>query len=273
MKSSILYNRVCVFCALSLTLLFCVVGPTSSDGSSSLLLQGIESLDQAYDDWDEKKFEESLTKFEMAAQTGQKDGLAEYWAGTAYFFLSLHHLFSIEKAQDKVRGTKNAKKGIDVLTLSIERNPDFSESYALRGVLRGILIKMKPFSVFSQGPEVGEDRKKALALDANNPRVHYLTGVSFWFAPEILGGSDKALEHLKIAEALFEKEGKRRTNAFRPSWGQSSCLAFIGDIYISQKHHKNAYDYYGKALAANPNDPLALRGMKKLDKLEDGMKE
>ena len=68
---------------------------------------------------------------------------------------------------------------------------------------------MKPVSVFTQGPKVGKDRKKALALDANNPRVHYLTGVSFWFAPEILGGSDKALEHLKIAEALFEKEEKR----------------------------------------------------------------
>jgi tetratricopeptide (TPR) repeat protein len=268
MKSSTIYNRVCVFCALSLTLLFCVVGPASSDGSSSLLLQGIESLDQAYNDWDEEMFEESLTKFEMAAQTGQKDGLAEYWAGTAYFFLSLHNLFSIEKAQDKVRGSNNARKGIEILTRSIEHNPDFSESYALRGVLRGILIKMKPLSVFTQGAKVGKDREKALALDANNPRVYYLTGVSFWFAPEILGGSDKALEHLKIAESLFEKKGERKTTDFHPSWGQSSCLAFIGDIYASQKQDQNAYIYYKKSLEVNPNDPLALRGMNKLDDIK-----
>ena len=254
-------------------LLFCVVVPALSDGSSNLLLQGIDSLYQAYNDWDEKMFEQSLTKFEMAAQIGQKDGLAEYWSGTAYFFLSLHNLFSTGKAPDKARGTKNAKKGIEILTLSIERNPDFSEPYALRGVLRGILINMKPVSVFTQGPKVGKDRRKALALDANNPRVHYLTGVSFWFAPEILGGSDKALEHLKIAEALFEKEGQRNTNAFRPSWGRSSCLAFIGDIYISQEQDQNAYAYYKKALEANPKDPLALKGIKKLDTVKGGMKE
>jgi tetratricopeptide (TPR) repeat protein len=254
-------------------LLFCVATPALSDESSNLLLQGIESLYQAYNDWDEKIFEQSLAKFEMAAQTGQKDGLSEYWSGTAYFFLSLHNLFSTGKAPDKARGTKNAKKGVEILTRCIERNPGFSEPYALRGVLRGILIKMKPVSVFTQGPKVGKDRKKALALDANNPRVHYLTGVSFWFAPEILGGSDKALEHLKIAESLFEKEGKRKTNAFRPSWGRSACLAFIGDIYISQKQDQNAYAYYIKALEVNPNDPLATKGIKKLDPIKEGMKE
>ena len=62
---------------------------------------------------------------------------------------------------------------------SIELYPEFSESYAIRGVLRGILIKMKPFSVFTQGRKVGKDRDKALSLDKDNPRVHYLTGVSF----------------------------------------------------------------------------------------------
>jgi tetratricopeptide (TPR) repeat protein len=127
---------------------------------------------------------------------------------------------------------------------------------------------MKPLSVFTQGPKVGKDREKALALDANNPRVYYLTGVSFWFAPEILGGSDKALEYLKIAESLFEKDGKRKTTAFNPSWGRSSCLAFIGDIYASQKQEQNAYIYYKKSLEVNPNDPMALRGMKKLDDIK-----
>ena len=269
-KNSTLYNSIYVFCALSpIMLLFCVVGPALSDGSSNLLLQGIDSLYQAYNDWDEKMFEQSLTEFEIAAQIRQKDGLAEYWSGTACFFLSLHNLFSTGNAPDRVRGVKNAKNGIEILTISIERNPDFSEPYALRGVLRGILIKMKPFSVVTQGPKVGKDRKKALALDANNPRVHYLTGISFWYAPEILGGSDRSLEHLLIAEALFEKEGKRKINALRPSWGQSTCLAFIGDIYSSQKQNQNAYIYYKKALKANPNDPLGLKGIKKLNNIKD----
>jgi tetratricopeptide (TPR) repeat protein len=267
-KNSTICKIISVFSVLSLIMLpYCFAGSALCDeASNNPLLQGIDSLYQAYNNWDEKMFEQSLAKFDIAAQMGRQDGLAEYWSGTAYFFLSLHNLFSMGKAPDKARGTKNAKKGIDILTRSIERNPDFSESYALRGVLRGILIKMKPLSVFTQGPKVGKDRKKALALNANNPRVHYLTGVSFWFAPELLGGSDKALGHLKIAEALFETEGKTKANAFQPAWGRSACLAFIGDIYVSQKQDQNAYAYYRKALEANPNDPLALKGMKKLDR-------
>jgi tetratricopeptide (TPR) repeat protein len=265
-KKSTLQKKTTIFSFLSFILLpYYITSTAFPADSSTLLLQGIDSFHEAYNNWDEKKFGESLLFFKKASQIGPKDGLAEYWSGTVYFFLSLHNLFSLEKAPDKVRGVDNAKKGIDILTQSIELSPGFSESYALRGVLRGILIKMKPFSAFTQGQKVGKDREKALALDTYNPRVHYLTGVSFWFAPEILGGSDKALGHLLEAEQLFEKEKQTQKNGLLPSWGQSTCLAFMGDIYLSQKQNKKAYAYYKKALQANPSDPLALRGMEKMD--------
>lgn len=238
--------------------------PAISNDLTTLLCDGIGSFHEAYNSWDEKGFQLSLSFFEKASHTGSKDGLAEYWSGTIYFFLSLHHLFSIEKDFDRVRGIENAEKGIAILTRSIDLSPDFSESYALRGVLRGILIKMKPLSAFTQGHKVGKDRDKALVLDAYNPRVHYLTGVSFWFAPEILGGSDKALGYLLEAEQLFEKERQTPKNNLLPSWGQSTCLAFIGDVYLSQKENEKAFTYYEKALRVNPNDPLALKGMKKM---------
>jgi tetratricopeptide (TPR) repeat protein len=137
----------------------------------------------------------------------------------------------------------------------------------MRGVLRGILIKMKPLRALTQGPKVGKDRKKALSIDRDNPRVHYLTGVSFWFAPEILGGSGKALEHLLKAEKLFEKEKQKEKDKILPSWGHSTCLAFVGDIYLSKNKKDKAHDYYEKALIVNPDDPLALKGIKKIGSL------
>ena len=182
------------------------------------------------------------------------------------FFLSQHALFSKEKRTDKKQGVKNAKDGIEALTKSIELSPDFSESYALRGVLKGILIKMKPTSVFTQGLKVGKDRDKALELDKLNPRVHYLTGVSFWYAPEILGGRDKALEHLLKAEKLFEKEDKGSKKKTLPRWGRSTCLAFIGGVFLAENKNKKAYEYYKKALDVNPFDPVALKGLKSLEK-------
>ena len=265
-KKSTLQKKISIFLILYFILIGCFMVQTAiSDDSTTLLRDGIDSFHEAYDGWDEKGFQLSLSFFKKASQTGSKDGLAEYWSGTIYFFLSLRNLFSTEKAPDKVRGIENAEKGIKILTKSIDLSPGFSESYALRGVLRGILIKMKPFSAFTQGRKVGKDREKALTLDADNPRVHYLTGVSFWFAPEILGGSDKALGHLLEAERLFEKERQNLKNNLLPSWGQSTCLAFIGDIYLSQKQDEKALTYYEKALKVNPNDPLAIRGIKRTD--------
>ena len=236
---------------------------------NDLMLRGIDTFNRAYNNWDEKQFRSSLNFFKEASMAGEKDGLADYWVGTVYFFLSQHDLFTAENPIDRKQGIENAKKGIEALTKSIELSPDFSESYALRGVLRGILIKMKPSSVFSQGRKVGKDRDKALALDSLNPRVHYLTGVSFWHAPEILGGSDRALEHLLEAEKLFEREGLNPKEKLLPCWGRSTCLAFIGDVFMSRKEDSRAYIYYKKALGVNPADPLALRGLQKLEQSKE----
>jgi tetratricopeptide (TPR) repeat protein len=233
-----------------------------------LLFQGIDTFNCAYNEWDVNQFRSSLALFNEAIKSGKKDGLAEYWAGTVYFFLAQHDLFTEKEPTDKKQGIENTKRGIEILSKSIELSPDFSESYALRGVLRGILIKIKPSSVFTQGPKVGKDRDRALSLDRFNPRVHYLTGVSYWYAPEILGGRDKALEHLLEAESLFEKEAQHSKDKLLPSWGRSTCLAFIGDIFLDQKQNKRAYDYYKKALDVNPVDPLALRGIKILESLK-----
>ena len=233
------------------------------------MIRGIDSFNRAYNDWDEDEFRSSLSLFIEAYRAGQKEGLAEYWIGTVYFFLAQQSLFTYEKPIDKNRGIEYAKKGIEFLTKAIEISPDFSESYALRGVLRGMLIKMKPSSVFTQGRKVGKDRDRALDLDISNPRVHYLTGVSFWHAPEILGGRDRALGHLLKAERLFEREKQELKDELLPCWGRSTCLSFIGDIYSEQKEISNAKSYYSKALNVNPEDPLAKRGLKKLESLNN----
>ena len=267
MKKKLSFHRkFIIISALSLLLLtFFMDSPLFSSESNTLLVKGIDSFHVAYNNWDENEFEESLLFFKGACRLDSTKGIAEYWSGTAYFFLSLHNLFSPGEKPDRVKGVDNAKKGIEILTKSIELSPDFSESYAMRGVLRGILIKMKPLSAFTQGPKVGKDRKKALSLDTENPRVHYLTGISFWFAPEILGGSEKAMKHLLKAEKLFKKAQQIKKDKLLPTWGQSTCLAFMGDIYSSKNQKDKAYEYYNKALDVNPDDPLALKGIKQIE--------
>ena len=236
---------------------------TRSEISRKLLLDGIDIFESAYNHWDKNEFRKSLSLFSEASGKSGRDGLAEYWAGTVYFHLCQLDLFSDEKSVDKKQGVKNIKQGIDVLTKSIELAPDFGESYALRSILRGMLIRMEPISAVFQGLKVGKDRDRALELDSMNPRVHYLIGVNYWHAPEIFGGRDKALEHLLEAEKLFEKEKSLKDKTL-PQWGRSTCLAFIGDVYMHNNKRKEAYAYYNKALDVNTVDPLALRGLKRL---------
>jgi len=156
-----------------------------------------------------------------------------------------------------------------VLGKAIKKNPAFSESYALRGVLRGMKIKMKPLSAFSQGPKIGKDRKKALQLDPKNPRVQYLTAVSFWHAPKILGDYGKALPHFLKADSLFKKEASMDKDPWLPVWGRSTNLAFTGEAFLAENDSSNARRYFNASLAVNPKDSLAKLGLKKLNPVKE----
>jgi tetratricopeptide (TPR) repeat protein len=241
--------------------------PTQADTltAQALILEGVQVMDHAYDQWDRGEFERATEVFQQAMDADPKDYLACYWKGAALFYLASYYLHAHEKDKNSRQGAATVAEGIRVLTQAIEKNPAFSESYALRGVLRGMNIQLNPWSVFSHGPGVQTDRDRALALNPNNPRVHYLTGVSLWMAPEIFGGGAKeALKHFLTAEELYATETRQEKTRLVPSWGYSTCLSFIGDVYTKQGSRKQAYEYYQKALAQNAQDLRAKEGLEQL---------
>ena len=252
------------FCC-SMLLIITSFGTAASPQDYDIILNGIEELNTAYDGWDNKGFLDAAALFDKAASESSDNALALYWEGTALFFLSLHQMYSRDKKANVSEGLLTVKQGIKTLTRSIKKDSLFSESYALRGVLRGIHIKLKPWSAISQGSRVGKDRSRALALNSENPRVHFLTGVSFWYAPELLGGKEKALEHYEEAEKLFALERAKKQDPLMPVWGYSTCLSFIGDLYAEHKDMVKARQYYEKSLKVNPNDPLAAKGLRFLE--------
>lgn len=250
-------------------LLLCCVG-LAEDGSrsaDSLIMRGIDILNSSYNEWDNGGFQKAARVFGRAADQENTGGLAEYWIGTSLFFQAIYHLYTPDKAPEQIKGKSYIDRGIEVLGTAVARKPDFSESYAVRGVLRGMKISMNPVSVFTQGPLVGKDRDKALALNAGNPRVHFLTGVSFWYSPRILGNYGKALPHFLTADTLFEKESRMRKDPLYPRWGRSMNAAFIGEVYFAEEEYTAAKNYYQAALAVNESDSLAKRGMEKINEL------
>ena len=236
--------------------------------SNTLILKGIEKLNQSYDQWDKEGFEEALRVFQESAETAPDKDLAIYWKGVALFYLAIYHLFGRDQDRDQTLGEARVDEGIRTLKRAVALNDTYSESYALLGVLQGIKIKMHILSAISLGPQVKANRNRALELNAENPRVHYLTGVSLWFSPEIFGGgTERALQHFMQAEVLFEKEAEREQDPFQPRWGYSTCLSFMGDLYSERKDYQKAKHYYLKALEVNPKDSLAKRGLENLKDL------
>jgi tetratricopeptide (TPR) repeat protein len=261
MRRMVLYLGYLVPFLLGLSLTAQGTTPTAH----ALILEGVQVMDQAYDHWNRVEFEQSTDIFQQAIDADPKNYLASYWKGAALFYLASYFLHAHEKEKDSKQGAAAVAEGIRVLTQAIDKNSDFSESYALRGVLRGMNIQLNPWSVLTQGPAVETDRKRALALNADNPRVHYLTGVSLWMAPEIFGGGGKeALKHFLKAEELYAIEIRREKSRLDPAWGYSTCLSFIGDVYAKQGERKEAYQYYQKALFQNAQDLRAQEGLEQL---------
>lgn len=238
------------------------------ESANDLILKGIKQLNRAYDQWDKEGFAEAVRTFEHASETAPDDHLPLYWEGVGLFHLAVYHLFGRDQDRDETQGEARVAAGIKTLERAVDLNDAFSESYALLGVLQGMKIKLHILSALSLGPRVKANRNRALELNPENPRVHYLTGVSLWTAPEIFGGgTEKALKHFEKAEALFEKESKEEGDPLRPRWGHSTCLAFMGDLYAERKDYQQAQRYYLKALQVNPNDSMAKKGLETIKPL------
>jgi tetratricopeptide (TPR) repeat protein len=232
--------------------------------AEKLILEGIRVLDQAYNDWKLEGFMKAENIFQRAIDAQPDDFMAWYWKGTALFHQATYYLHARKKDKVPNLGEKCVDEGIKSLSRSIEENPRFSESHALRGVLRGMKINLNRWTVFSHGLGVKSDRDKAIELSPENPRVHYLTGISFWMAPDILGGKKHALPHLMKAEKLYESEMLKERSPLEPNWGYHTCLAFIGDVYCEQRKYSQARIYYEKALSVNPYEKLAREGLEKI---------
>ncbi|MEW6517179.1 MAG: tetratricopeptide repeat protein [candidate division FCPU426 bacterium] len=263
-----------VFLVASLPIGFSLPAHANTPTAQALLLDGIQKMDQAYNLWQAGAFQEAVEVFKRAEEAEPGNYLTDYWQGAALFYLASYYLHAREQDRNQHQGESTVDEGIRVLTRAIERNPAYSESFALRGVLRGMKIKLNTWAVFSHGPGVQSDRDQALNLNPDNPRVHYLTGVSLWMSPEIFGGGAKqALAHFLKAEELFEAEAGKKHPPLDPAWGYSTCLSFIGDVYAKQGEWQQAYRYYQKSLMANPQDQRAQEGLDRISRQGESSQE
>lgn len=245
-----------------LIFLMCYRVTTAEPG---LLQEGISRLEQAVADWDGTQMGKAAEMLRHAAETGGQEPRAYYWLAAAHYQLAAFFLHGRSEDQNPQRGKEQVDLGLAAAEQAVELAPDDAESLILRGVLSGMKIQEGLWQALTLGPRVEADRNRALELAPENPRVHYLTGLSLWFAPEGFGDRGRALEQFLKAETLFEQEAGRPAGPYEPRWGRVQNLAFIGDVYSSQGDIERARDYYRRALALNPGEALASQRMKELE--------
>ncbi|MBD3418638.1 MAG: hypothetical protein GF398_00830 [Chitinivibrionales bacterium] len=243
-----------------------VLAHSSSADYERELARGIEQFNSAYDAWNAGQFESTAAYFGEIAKKYPEAHLPHYWKAVADFHCVTGIMFGEKQGPGAKQALSHIESGIASLRKSLAISPDDSESHALLGTLYGLRIFMNPLMAVSLGPRVFDEFATAIAQDSTNPRTYYLIGMSYLFTPAILGGGvAKAIGYLEKASGFYAIESPSPKAPGEPTWGHSTCLAFLGRAYEKQNKLSAADSFYTKALEINVKDKVARDGFKRLE--------
>jgi tetratricopeptide (TPR) repeat protein len=225
------------------------------------MVAGVKEFTAAYKDWDGGRFGAAAELFRQATTNAPVSATNYYWLGAAQFHLMLQ-LRSLPPSNSRETQTAAAlAAALRALEAAVELDPQHAESHALLGTLYGMKIDGNLLRAARFGPRIARHQKKALALGAQNPRVHYLLGTCQFHTARKPAAQREALDTFLAAEKLFEAEARRPAGLLEPRWGRSSCLTFIGRTYELLGQRAEAAVYFRRALAEHPADFVAKEGL------------
>ncbi len=108
-----------------------------------------------------------------------------------------------------------------------EISPDNSEIVVVQSWISSMKIGVDPSTRGQKlGPKAGMLTEKALKLNPENPRAHFLKGTSLFYMPANFGGGkDKALPVFQ--KALEKFNAAKPKNSIVPHWGQIPTEALL----------------------------------------------
>lgn len=169
------------------------------------------------------------------------DPLLLHYVGYAIYRLA-------QRESDDV-ARKRYEDAVTLLEQSVAARP-MPETWALIASAKGSMIGDSMLRGIRLGPQATEAEDKGRALDADNPRLLLLTGISAMFKPSAFGGGDdRAYERLTKAITRFEQE---RVTAPAPAWGHAEAWAWLGQLELKRKRPDAAKAAYERALAIEP---------------------
>ena len=219
-------------------------------------------LKKGVDTWDPDLMKKSRDRLlGMMAREKKENLYILYYIALCDYRLATYYLTltEMDKAEPYI------KEGQDYLKKAMELDPDFGELDAFYAYMLGFEIALNPENAMSLGFEIYQYFGKAFEKSPENPRVHFLKGVSDLFTPEQYGGgADAAIKTLTKSVDLFEKENIE--DPVLPSWGKDEAYTFLAIAYNQKGVKDKAVEFFQKALEINPEFKMAKDELEKIKK-------
>ena len=197
------------------SLLIAVIANAQSEKFEPAMKANLSKFDSAKTLADYESIAAAFTRIGDAEKT---QWLPYYWAGLA---LSTAGWVDQKADKDVLAGRINGLcDKADALTTD---NADKAEILVLRNMAATQQMLVDPQARFmTYGQQAAGFLQKGITLNANNPRLYYLQGMSLFNTPEQFGGGKaKAKPVLEKAVSLFKTEPVK---PLYPQWGDKEAI-------------------------------------------------
>jgi tetratricopeptide (TPR) repeat protein len=209
------------------------------------------SLESATRKRDVQQLESVKTQLELRIKQNRNDAQSEYQLARVEACLA----DVAEMRKDKKAATAAIEKAFEAAQRSIQLNDKAADAHSLLADLYGRKIGLGTamFAGPRFGPKVGEENKRAMALDDKNPRVWASLGRQYLMTPKAFGGDvAKAIESFQKSLALDTSKDE--------TW------YWLAKAYEKQGDKPKARDAIQHAIELNPENPLAKEASQSLEK-------
>lgn len=194
----------------SLVMLISLTAMAQSEKYEAAMKKALESMDAAKTVMD---LQTVAASFERIGDAEKTQWLPYYYAGLANCNIGW-----MDQSIDKDANASKIKALCDKAE-AIEKN---AEIYSLRNMAATQQMIVDPQSRWmTYGQEAGTALEKGLEIDPNNPRLHYLRGMSVMGTPEQFGGGKAKAK--PIFEKTVELYKAEQVKPLYPHWGQKQA--------------------------------------------------
>jgi hypothetical protein len=187
--------------------------------------------------WDQPTKIEQSNKLALIAKKWPDEWVAHYYV--AYSKVNLAYMEKDNAKKDAYLDEADKEKEEAVSILKKEND----ETFVLAAMIANARMSVDPMARWQKyGAIFKESLESAKEINADNPRMYYITGTSKFFTPKAYGGGKKAaMPYFEKADGLFAKEAgtPAASDITKPHWGKKSNDYFMMQCKVEDKDAKD----------------------------------